>query len=129
MVFFYLNIEPERPAIKIDTFSEKGAELPDDSETIYPTLIKNEDKTGSIGRNYSIITGMTLTLKCPVAGDPRPEIVWLKNGEVIAANIETLIINKTNAVDNGVYICKAVNDFGVQMVSSHVKVMGEMLFL
>ena len=92
-------------------------------------MIRRENKTGSIGRNYSIITGMTLTLKCPVAGDPRPEIVWLKNGEIVAVNKEILIINGTSGVDNEVYICKAVNDFGVQMVSSHVNVMGELLFL
>ena len=87
-------------------------------------MITKEDKTGSIGWNYSIVAGRTLTLKCPVAGDPKPEIVWLKNGEVIASNEETLIINRTNLVDNGVYICKASNVFGVQMVSSHVHVMG-----
>ena len=92
-------------------------------------MIRRENKTGSIGRNYSIITGMTLTLKCPVAGDPRPEIVWLKNGEIVAVNKEILIINGTSGVDSEVYICKAVNDFGVQMVSSHVNVMGELLFL
>ena len=87
-------------------------------------MITMEDKSGVIGRNYSIVAGMTLTLKCPVAGDPKPDIVWLKSGEVIALNKETLVINRTNSVDNGVYVCKASNVFGVKMVSSHVNVMG-----
>ena len=125
-VIFQL-IEPERPAIKIESVVEKRAELPDDSETVYPTIITKGGKTGSIGRNYSIISGMTLTLKCPVAGDPKPEIVWLRNGEVIAVNRETLVVNGTDAMDDGVYICKATNFFGVQMVSSHVNVMGKIL--
>jgi len=115
--------KPERPAIKVDTVIEKGAELPDETRTVYPTMITMEDKSGVIGRNYSIVAGMTLTLKCPVAGDPKPDIVWLKSGEVIALNKETLVINRTNSVDNGVYVCKASNVFGVKMVSSHVNVM------
>ncbi len=72
---------------------------------------------------------MKLVLKCPVSGDPKPDIIWLKNGEIIARNVETLQFDDANDVDSGEYICKAVNVFGTQTMSSKVKVMSESKFV
>ena len=117
--------EPERAAIKIEDVAERRAVLPDDFETVHPTIIRDENKTGSIGQNYSILTGTRLVLKCPVAGDPKPDIVWLRNDEVVAKDVDTLILERATADDNGIYVCKAVNVFGAQMVSSRVNVMSK----
>lgn len=118
-------LEPEGAAINIHSIDEERKVVAKDPKTFYPTIIRKENKTGSIGQNYSILTGMKLVLKCPVAGDPRPRIVWLKNGEVIAEDIETLVLDKATDNDNGIYVCKASNHFGAQMVSSYVNVMSK----
>ena len=116
-----------RAVIKMEPseVTERSARMLEDRETIYPTIIREENKTGSIGQNYSILVGMKLVLKCPAGGDPKPEIVWLKNGEVIAKDVETLILERASVDDNGVYLCKAINAYGGQMMSSQVFVMGK----
>ncbi len=94
-----------------------------------PPMIREENKTGSIGQNFSILAGMKMELNCPVAGDPKPEIVWKKGDVVVARNIEKLILNAADVNDNGEYTCEVTNVFGTQAMMSVVNVMSEYCFL
>ncbi len=68
---------------------------------------------------------MKLVLKCPVEGDPKPDITWLKNGVAIAENVETLVFENANDVDDGEYVCRATNVFGTQTMTSKVNVLSK----
>eukprot|EP00794_Sanderia_malayensis_P010066 gene10066-11094_t len=110
--------KPSSAAINIDVSKELLREF-----IPKPTMITGEDKVGNIGQNYSILTGMKLVLKCPVAGDPKPDIIWLKNGVEVARNVESLEFENANDVDGGEYACKAENVFGTQVMKSKVKIL------
>lgn len=68
------------------------------------------------------LTGSQCILECCVRGQPRPKIIWYKDGHRIVADerIEIrqiaftcrLIINQIFEIDNGRYSCEAVNSKG-----------------
>jgi hypothetical protein len=64
-----------------------------------------------------------ITLKCAVAGDPKPDIRWYKNGTLVRTagrvNIETqedgtctLTVKDCTMSDEGIYRCEAENKHG-----------------
>ncbi|CAD6189244.1 unnamed protein product [Caenorhabditis auriculariae] len=86
---------------------------------IPPTiLILDKDK------NRTVIEKTTVTLSCPVTGKPEPDIVWLKEGEMLFPdNISDLIdsasivgnelkISRVKESDSGRYSCEATNKAG-----------------
>ena len=116
------STEPTSAAIKLDINDRVVTEI----RRATPTVIIEDNKIANIGQNYSILAGMKLVLKCPAAGDPKPDILWMKNGKVIAENVESLVFKHATDFDDGEYTCKATNVFGTQEVSSKVVVMSEL---
>ncbi|TKR95914.1 hypothetical protein L596_010016 [Steinernema carpocapsae] len=67
--------------------------------------------------------GETITLKCAVTGDPRPEIKWYRNGILLRdsnrVSLEyapdgtcTCVVKECSLSDEGIYRCEAENSLG-----------------
>uniref|UniRef100_A0A8C9Y225 Myosin binding protein C3 n=1 Tax=Sander lucioperca TaxID=283035 RepID=A0A8C9Y225_SANLU len=82
--------------------------------------------------NRSIIAGYSTTLSCSVRGMPKPKVTWYKNKMDISneakyrmlskQGVLTLEIRKPCMFDGGVYMCKAVNDSGEDIVECKLEV-------
>ncbi|RVE74463.1 hypothetical protein OJAV_G00022200 [Oryzias javanicus] len=82
--------------------------------------------------NRSIIAGYSATLSCAVRGIPKPKVTWYKNKMDISneakyrmlskQGVLTLEIRKPCPFDGGVYMCKAVNDCGEDVVECKLEV-------
>ncbi|XP_042350756.1 myosin-binding protein C, cardiac-type isoform X2 [Plectropomus leopardus] len=82
--------------------------------------------------NRSIIAGYSTTLSCAVRGIPKPKVTWYKNKMDISneakyrmiskQGVLTLEIRKPCTFDGGVYMCKAVNDSGEDIVECKLEV-------
>uniref|UniRef100_A0A672N2I8 Myosin-binding protein C, cardiac-type-like n=1 Tax=Sinocyclocheilus grahami TaxID=75366 RepID=A0A672N2I8_SINGR len=80
----------------------------------------------------SVIAGYNATLSCSVRGIPKPKITWYKNKMDITneakyrmfsnQGVLTLEIRKPCPFDGGVYMCKAVNDSGEDVVECKLEV-------
>lgn len=82
--------------------------------------------------NRSIIAGYSTTLSCSVRGMPKPKVTWYKNKMDISneakyrmlskQGVLTLEIRKPCTFDGGMYMCKAVNDNGEDIVECKLEV-------
>ncbi|XP_055010572.1 myosin-binding protein C, cardiac-type [Boleophthalmus pectinirostris] len=82
--------------------------------------------------NRSVIAGYNATLSCAVRGIPKPKVTWYKNKMDISneakyrmlckQGILTLEIRKPCPFDGGVYMCKAVNECGEDIVECKLEV-------
>ncbi|XP_038556523.1 myosin-binding protein C, cardiac-type isoform X1 [Micropterus salmoides] len=82
--------------------------------------------------NRSVIAGYNATLSCSVRGIPKPKVTWYKNKMDITneakyrmlskQGVLTLEIRKPCLFDGGVYMCKAVNDIGEDIVECKLEV-------
>uniref|UniRef100_A0A3P8TJD0 Myosin-binding protein C, fast-type n=1 Tax=Amphiprion percula TaxID=161767 RepID=A0A3P8TJD0_AMPPE len=82
--------------------------------------------------NRSVIAGYNATLSCSVRGIPKPKVTWYKNKMDITheakyrmlskQGVLTLEIRKPCPFDGGVYMCKAVNDSGEDIVECKLEV-------
>uniref|UniRef100_A0A3B1IVM8 Myosin-binding protein C, cardiac-type n=1 Tax=Astyanax mexicanus TaxID=7994 RepID=A0A3B1IVM8_ASTMX len=82
--------------------------------------------------NRSVISGYNATLSCSVRGIPKPKITWYKNKMDISneakyrmfskQGVLTLEIRKPCPFDGGVYMCKAVNASGEDIVECKLEV-------
>ncbi|XP_052457872.1 myosin-binding protein C, cardiac-type [Carassius gibelio] len=80
----------------------------------------------------SVIAGYSATLSCSVRGIPKPKITWYKNKMDISneakyrmfsnQGVLTLEIRKPCPFDGGVYMCKAINDSGEDVVECKLEV-------
>uniref|UniRef100_A0A8C1YKY4 Myosin binding protein C, cardiac n=1 Tax=Cyprinus carpio TaxID=7962 RepID=A0A8C1YKY4_CYPCA len=80
----------------------------------------------------SVIAGYNATLSCSVRGIPKPKITWYKNKMDITneakyrmfsnQGVLTLEIRKPCPFDGGVYMCKAVNDSGEDIIECKLEV-------
>uniref|UniRef100_A0A3B4TX22 Myosin binding protein C3 n=1 Tax=Seriola dumerili TaxID=41447 RepID=A0A3B4TX22_SERDU len=87
--------------------------------------------------NRSIIAGYSATLSCSVRGIPKPKVTWYKNKMDITneakyrmlskQGVLTLEIRKPCPFDGGVYMCKAVNDSGEDIVECKLEVRSQIV--
>uniref|UniRef100_A0A4W5MNG7 Myosin binding protein C3 n=1 Tax=Hucho hucho TaxID=62062 RepID=A0A4W5MNG7_9TELE len=76
----------------------------------------------------SVIAGYNATLSCSVRGIPKPKVTWYKNKMDISneakyrmfskQGVLTLEIRKPCSFDGGVYMCKAVNASGEDLLNT-----------
>ena len=73
----------------------------------------------AIDQNPKVITGKSVTLHCPVRGNPPPEVTWRFNGEDLAvdgvkysrdAGSNDLEVRGAQSETSGRYTCHAVNE-------------------
>uniref|UniRef100_A0A674INZ6 Ig-like domain-containing protein n=1 Tax=Terrapene triunguis TaxID=2587831 RepID=A0A674INZ6_9SAUR len=78
---------------------------------------------GVLTRTFNVTEGKHAKLSCYVTGEPKPEIVWKKDGEVIAEGRRHIVYEDEQEnfvlkilfckqVDNGLYTCTASNLVG-----------------
>ncbi|XP_077686467.1 obscurin-like protein 1 [Eretmochelys imbricata] len=83
-------------------------------------------------RTFTVQSGADAILKCQIAGDPRPSIIWEKDKSPIAllgrfqveaeGNVYSLLISQVTPEDSGQYICKAKNTIGETYAAATLKV-------
>lgn len=73
----------------------------------------------------TLIENVTITLSCPATGDPDPQVIWLRNGEILhESNVSTRVnygkiydeelkITKIGVEHAGRYTCEARNKAGI----------------
>ncbi|XP_038278473.1 obscurin-like protein 1 [Dermochelys coriacea] len=83
-------------------------------------------------RTFTVQSGADAILKCQIAGDPRPSIIWEKDKSPITllgrfqveaeGNVYSLSISQVTPADSGQYICKAKNTIGETYAAATLKV-------
>ncbi|XP_041119586.1 obscurin-like protein 1 isoform X8 [Polyodon spathula] len=86
-------------------------------------------------RPLVVQSGTDAALKCQIAGDPRPAVIWERANKKLHpdgryrlfedGNVYNLIISRVGAEDSGQYICKAKNSIGETYAAATLKVEGE----
>ncbi|XP_051787148.1 obscurin-like protein 1a isoform X2 [Erpetoichthys calabaricus] len=86
-------------------------------------------------RPLVVPSGTDAVLKCQIAGDPRPTVIWERGNQQLQAegryrlfedgNVYNLIISKADENDSGQYICKAKNIIGETYAAATLKVQGD----
>ena len=62
--------------------------------------------------------GLSVVLECPAVGNPQPKVEWFRDNAIISNSARTevgddkLTIRHLEIFDDGVYTCKATNQFG-----------------
>uniref|UniRef100_A0A8C4WMQ0 Obscurin-like protein 1 n=1 Tax=Gopherus evgoodei TaxID=1825980 RepID=A0A8C4WMQ0_9SAUR len=83
-------------------------------------------------RTFTVQSGADAILKCQIAGDPRPSIIWEKDKSPIAllgrfqveaeGNVYSLSISQVTPADSGQYVCKAKNAIGETYAAATLRV-------
>ncbi|XP_065416481.1 obscurin-like protein 1 isoform X1 [Chrysemys picta bellii] len=83
-------------------------------------------------RTFTVQSGADAVLKCQIAGDPRPSIIWEKDKSPIAllgrfqveaeGSVYSLSISQVTPADSGQYVCKAKNAIGETYAAATLKV-------
>nr|XP_051696750.1 hemicentin-2 isoform X2 [Oryctolagus cuniculus] len=74
--------------------------------------------------NVSGMAGQSLTLECDANGSPAPEIVWLKDGQLIPEEgSHRLHFPRIREADSGLYSCRAENQAGTAQRDFHLHVL------
>ncbi|XP_029139837.1 obscurin-like protein 1 [Protobothrops mucrosquamatus] len=84
-------------------------------------------------RTFSVQSGTNAILKWQVAGEPRPTIVWEKDGSVLElpsgrmlvevnGDAYSLMVSQAGPADSGRYVCKAKNSVGETYAAALLKV-------
>ncbi|NXE46568.1 OBSL1 protein, partial [Casuarius casuarius] len=83
-------------------------------------------------RTFTVQNGADAVLKCQIAGDPRPSILWEKDRTPIEpsgrfhveakGNVYSLLVSRVTSEDSGLYVCKAKNNVGETYAAATLKV-------
>lgn len=79
-------------------------------------------------KDVTVHTGQTAEFECKVGGDPKPKVIWeregskLPIGRVVIMENKTLRIMNTMVQDEGLYVCTAVNDVGFEKATATLTV-------
>nr|XP_032634826.1 obscurin-like protein 1 isoform X1 [Chelonoidis abingdonii] len=83
-------------------------------------------------RTFTVQSGADAILKCQIAGDPHPSVIWEKDKSPIAllgrfqveaeGNVYSLSISQVTPADSGQYVCKAKNAIGETYAAATLKV-------
>ncbi|XP_078408803.1 obscurin-like protein 1a isoform X2 [Cetorhinus maximus] len=86
----------------------------------------------SYPKTFTVPNGADAVLKCQIAGDPRPTVIWERDKTQISpsgryhfledGNIYNLVVSQVRLEDSGQYICKAKNGVGETYAAATLKV-------
>lgn len=100
------------------------------------TIVHIESKTVPVVQknltNMEVNSSSTVVLYCNVTGRPSPTISWYRNekqvlpasGISLESGSKTLIIERVEHDDEGMYKCKATNEKGTVETSAYISVVG-----
>ena len=144
---FFCSLEPKPPVITKTKDTKTGDKTtPDDKDSEdddkIETEVTNHNPSANIstdvGTNVTTAKGSSVSFNCTVDGIPRPDVMWLKNGEVLEVDKDdrlsvqekektsVLTILKSQASDSGDYTCNATNVFGTTNKTSKLSVYGKL---
>lgn len=82
-------------------------------------------------QNISVFEDHPVTLECFANGDPKPQVLWYKNGQRIITDSRVyfdsfgyLVITQVRVSDAGEYLCRAENVAGLATHNFLVSVKG-----
>ena len=85
----------------------------------------------NVGDNVTAASNTTITIRCPVSGVPTPAVTWQKDGVRVIegdrfsiTNDDTLVIKASEVEDSAKYTCNAQSEFGKDVASSIVQIIG-----
>lgn len=119
-IFVLDYVDPDRPTLAAETSQSILAAgyhafittPPLTGDTLGPWL-PVPPSLSAVPRDCLVRPGQRLAIVAPVLGAPEPEVVWLKDGEVVAgAHASTLLIPVADPSDSGVYRVRLTNRFG-----------------
>ncbi|KAK7078503.1 hypothetical protein SK128_000025, partial [Halocaridina rubra] len=94
-----------------------------------PTITGIDGVDRDTVNQIDIITGKDIILYCPVYGQPKPTITWLKEGQTIVhqprfhrASSNELLLANAQVMDSGNYACLATNRAGTAEKQFNVQV-------
>lgn len=94
-------------------------------------LLADEPIISAFKQEFSAVEGSTVNLPCDVTGDPKPAILWYKDGiELISDDTHqiesdgSITLKHVKESDEGEFICKAVNIIGSSDQVIKVSVIG-----
>ncbi|CAF1417726.1 unnamed protein product [Adineta ricciae] len=67
---------------------------------------------------YHVQENARLVLPCFAHGDPKPQIKWFKNSDVLHTPNENLTLEYIKKTDHGLYICQALNEHTTTNIST-----------
>ncbi|XP_067890882.1 obscurin-like protein 1 isoform X2 [Heterodontus francisci] len=83
-------------------------------------------------KTFTVPNGADAVLKCQIAGDPRPTVIWERDKAQISpsgryrfledGNVYNLVVSQARVEDSGQYICKAKNGVGETYAAATLKV-------
>jgi hemicentin len=86
-------------------------------------------------QNISVFEEHPITLECFAQGDPKPQVLWYKNGQRIVTDSRVyfdsygyLTVVNVKVSDSGDYLCRAENTAGFATHSFHLSVKGKSNF-
>lgn len=120
----------------LDTLTGLGLSLDYERASTLTPKINREQTMSVLTRTCTVTEGKHAKMSCFVTGEPKPEIVWKKDGEVIAEGRRHVVYEDEQEnfvlkilfckqIDNGLYTCTASNLAGQTYSSVLVIVKGE----
>ena len=105
------------------------------SNRIIKSFDTNKKQNLVIGDDLEALVGTTISIKCPITGNPHPQIKWTKSGVPISVSPRlTKIENNTLTIfggrwsDTGRYTCTASNAAGSDSKSSFIDLVRKYYF-
>ncbi|XP_068231428.1 hemicentin-1-like [Palaemon carinicauda] len=99
------------------------------SVMIPPRIIGWGNSEGDTVKEISVISGKNVILFCPVEGNPKPSITWLRDGQALSAyprihftSPNELLLTNSQVADSGNYACLATNRAGADEKQFEVQV-------
>jgi len=77
-----------------------------------------------------VVSGTTVSLRCPVKGIPVPKVSWSNGGKFLIPKdrLRTLELVNTTSASSGEYTCTAISPIGGDAASSTLLVTGSKVF-
>lgn len=85
-----------------------------------------------VGDSLKSSSGRDIIIDCEADGIPKPRVIWTKDNEDLSSSGRikifqngSLLIKDTSEEDSGDFACTVINNRGVDMYSSKIKILGE----
>ncbi|XP_018598063.2 obscurin-like protein 1 isoform X1 [Scleropages formosus] len=113
-------------------YSEASTVTEKQAEAAAMDVFKGAPRIRAYPRPVVVCSGADATLTCRISGNPRPEVVWERNGKRIPSgghcrpheegDVYSLTILATTLDDAGQYVCKVKNSVGEAYAAATLKV-------
>lgn len=94
-----------------------------DEQTV--DVLKIERVSVTVGGVVTTLDGNGVTILCQVSGFPKPQIRWLKDGEVAQGGGDSYNVEAAVADNGSNYSCIASNIAGKAKATTQINILGE----